>query len=211
MIAMEPDDLASGSGYVSTYTHLEIHPSLILGVCASIIPFPDHNQSPRNTYQSAMGKQAMGIYASNFTMRMDTLAHVLYYPQKPMVTTRAMRHMSFRELPAGVNATVAIACYTGYNQEDSLVMSQAAIDRGFFRSVYYRSYVDEEDEAYQGTDVVEHFEKPLRDTTTAWWPLACAWWDATLSLAKPRRPSLARRRPVARAQRSRRTRRRRSR
>lgn len=165
MIAMEPGDLRT-TNYTSTYTHLEIHPSLILGVCASIIPFPDHNQSPRNTYQSAMGKQAMGIYASNFTVRMDTLAHVLYYPQKPLVTTRAMKFMSFRELPAGTNATVAIACYTGYNQEDSLIMSQAAIDRGFFRSVFYRCYVDKEEETYPGSDAVEHFTKPTRETAS---------------------------------------------
>merc|ERR1719201_2055160 len=126
------------------FTHCEIHPSMIFGICASVIPFPDHNQSPRNTYQSAMGKQAMGIYASNFQQRMDTLAHVLHYPQKPLATTRAMEHLHFRELPSGVNAIVAIMCYTGYNQEDSLIMNQAAIDRGLFRSSFYRTYVDQE-------------------------------------------------------------------
>merc|ERR1719486_1095704 len=138
---------------------------MILGICASIIPFPDNNQSPRNTYQSAMGKQAMGVYATNYQMRMDTLAYVLYYPQKPLVTTRAMEHLHFRELPAGQNAIVAIACYSGYNQEDSVIMSQASIDRGFFRSIFYRSYKDEEKK--KGTMVQEEFQRPTKDITMA--------------------------------------------
>ncbi|THG13649.1 hypothetical protein TEA_007388 [Camellia sinensis var. sinensis] len=168
MISMTINDLVTSrvnpdEAYSETYTHCEIHPSLILGVCASIIPFPDHNQSPRNTYQSAMGKQAMGIYVTNYQLRMDTLAYVLYYPQKPLVTTRAMEHLHFRQLPAGINATVAIACYSGYNQEDSLIMNQSSIDRGFFRSLFFRSYRDEEKK--MGTLIKEDFGCPNRDNT----------------------------------------------
>jgi len=168
MIAMEPKDLDSADSYSSTYTHCEIHPAMILGVCASIIPFPDHNQSPRNTYQSAMGKQAMGIYASNYQVRMDTMAHVLNYPQKPLCTTRSMEFLHFRELPSGVNCVVGIMIYTGYNQEDSLIMNQSAVDRGLFRSSYYRCYIDQEKASSVGTIgslTSELFEKPSMDNT----------------------------------------------
>ncbi|CAH8341483.1 unnamed protein product [Eruca vesicaria subsp. sativa] len=168
MISMTINDLVQArlrpdEAYSDTYTHCEIHPSLILGVCASIIPFPDHNQSPRNTYQSAMGKQAMGIYVTNYQVRMDTLAYVLYYPQKPLVTTRAMEHLHFRQLPAGINAIVAISCYSGYNQEDSVIMNQSSIDRGFFRSLFFRSYRDEEKR--MGTLIKEDFGPPDRGNT----------------------------------------------
>jgi DNA-directed RNA polymerase II subunit RPB2 len=136
---------------------------MILGVCASIIPFPDHNQSPRNTYQSAMGKQAMGVFLTNFSQRMETMANILYYPQKPLATTRSMEFLRFRELPAGQNAIVAIATYSGYNQEDSVIMNQSSIDRGLFRSLFYRTYTDTE--KMVGLSVVERFEKPMRTDT----------------------------------------------
>ncbi|TEY86611.1 hypothetical protein BOTCAL_0005g00320 [Botryotinia calthae] len=145
------------------WTHCEIHPSMILGICASIIPFPDHNQSPRNCYQSAMGKQAMGVFLTNFDVRMDTMANILYYPQKPLATTRSMEFLKFRELPAGQNAIVAIMCYSGYNQEDSVIMNQSSIDRGLFRSLFYRAYTDQEKRI--GMNVVEQFEKPYRSDT----------------------------------------------
>jgi len=101
-----------------------------------------------------MGKQAMGVYSSNHFMRMDTLAHVLYYPQKPLVCTKSMDLLHFKELPAGCNAIVAIACYTGYNQEDSIIGNQSSIDRGIFRSAFFRTYHDTKN----GED--ETFEKP---------------------------------------------------
>ena len=144
MIAMKINDLVSHRDYCFTYTHCEIHPSMILGVSASIIPFPDHNQSPRNVYQSAMGKQAIGIYSTNFNMRMDTLAYLLFYPQRPLVVTQSMEFLKFKDLPAGINAIVAIMCYTGYNQEDSVIMNQSSIDRGFFRSAFFRTYHSEQ-------------------------------------------------------------------
>lgn len=167
MVAMMLEDLKraqqGGAGLSGApYTHAEIHPAMILGICASIIPFPDHNQSPRNTYQSAMGKQAMGVYSTNFQRRMDTQAHLLYYPQKPLVTTRSMEYLKFRQLPAGQNAVVAIACYSGYNQEDSVIMSQSAIDRGLFRSVFYRSYRETEE---KGNMTDQRFERPSVETT----------------------------------------------
>ena len=126
------------------YTHMEIHPCTALGTMASMIPFPDHNQAPRNTYQSAMGKQAMGVYATNYLDRMDTASNILCYPQKPLVYTRMDKHFKNTELPNGINAVVAIMCFTGYNQEDSVLLNKAAVDRGLFRSFFYRTYRDEE-------------------------------------------------------------------
>jgi DNA-directed RNA polymerase II subunit RPB2 len=147
MISMTQDDLKNNkkSNYAFfNYTHCEIHPSLILGVLACNIPFPEHNQAPRNLYQGAMGKQALGIYSTAFRSRMDTMAHILHYPQKPMVNTETSKYVHSDDLPCGQMPIVAIACYTGYNQEDSLIFNQSSIDRGLFRSSFYRTYIDEE-------------------------------------------------------------------
>jgi len=147
MIAMNKEQLDenSTSNYAYyNYTHCEIHASLILGVLASNIPFADHNQAPRNLFQGAMGKQAMGIYSTAFRNRMDTMAHILHYPQKPIVNTENSKYVHSDTLPSGQMPIIAIACYTGYNQEDSLIFNQSSIDRGLFSSSFYRTYVDEE-------------------------------------------------------------------
>jgi DNA-directed RNA polymerase II subunit RPB2 len=147
MVAMNQDNLLVNSkknfSYLN-YTHCEIHPSMILGVLASNIPFPDHNVGPRNLFQGAMGKQAMGIYSTSYKNRMDTMAHILHYPQKPMVNTEPSKYLNSDCIPSGQMAIVAVACYTGYNQQDSLIFNQSAIDRGLFGSSFFRTYIDEE-------------------------------------------------------------------
>jgi DNA-directed RNA polymerase II subunit RPB2 len=166
LIAMDREklDTKKYNNHIFKYTHAEIHPCLILGVLASSIPFPDHNQSPRNTYQSAMGKQAMGIYSTNFRSRMDTLGHVLSYPMKPLVTTRMNSLMNIDKIPNGMNVVVAIATYSGYNQEDSIIMNKSSIDRGLFRSTFYRTYKDEE-KKNQLSGEEEKFCNPSRNIT----------------------------------------------
>jgi len=125
-------------------THLEIEPFTILGAVAGLIPYPHHNQSPRNTYQCAMGKQAIGAIGYNQLRRLDTLLYLMVYPQQPMVKTKAIEIIGYDkvaslltcsdlQLPAGQNAMVAVMSYSGYDIEDALVLNKASVDRGFGR------------------------------------------------------------------------------
>lgn len=121
------------SDIVATTTHLEIEPFTILGAVAGLIPYPHHNQSPRNTYQCAMGKQAIGAIGYNQLNRIDTLLYLSVYPQQPMVKTKTIELIGYDRLPAGQNATVAVMSYSGYDIEDALIQNKASLDRGYGR------------------------------------------------------------------------------
>ncbi|KAJ1608596.1 DNA-directed RNA polymerase beta subunit [Cryptosporidium canis] len=127
LIALRDENLNSET------THLEIDPLSILGVVSGLIPYPNHNQSPRNTYQCAMGKQVMGSVGFNQFLRCDSVLYLLVYPQKPLCKTRTIEMINFEQLPAGQNSSVAVMSYAGYDIEDAIVMNKASVDRGFAR------------------------------------------------------------------------------
>ena len=146
------------------YSHCEIHPSLLIGVVVSNIPFCECNQGPRNIFQYSQARQAMGIYATNWRDRLD-ISYILYHPQRPIVTTRTMKYIGTEQIPAGENCIVAIACYTGYNQEDSNLMSKTAIDYGLFRSTSLKKYMTTI-QKNQSTSQDDVFIKPDRSQVT---------------------------------------------
>lgn len=123
------------------HTHCEIHPALLLGISASTIPFPDHNQSPRNVYQSAMCKQAAGISSTAFRHRTDNSHHVCTSMAKPLTISEPLRIIGYNNMPSGYNLVIAIMNYGGWNQEDSIMMSKSFVDRGGYRSYLLHTYV----------------------------------------------------------------------
>jgi DNA-directed RNA polymerase beta subunit len=169
MLAMKPKDLLNTDyegknkgDNIFKYTHCEIHPSTIFGVLASCIPFPEHNQSPRNTYQCAQAKQAMGVYVTNFDNRMDKTAYLLNTPARPLVDTRIMDMIKINNIPSGFNVVVAIMTHTGYNQEDSLLINKGSIDRGLFQATIYHTEKDEDKQKINGDEEIRCKPDPTK-------------------------------------------------
>jgi len=163
MIANSPQNiLENQSDKLFKYTHSEIHPSTIFGILGSCIPFPEHNQSPRNTYQCAQAKQAMGVYVTNYQNRMDKTAYVLNYPTRPLVDTRIMNMIELNKIPSGTNLIVAIMTHTGYNQEDSILVNQGSIDRGMALVTVYHTEKDEDKQKINGDEEIRCKPDPAK-------------------------------------------------
>jgi len=132
-------------------THMEIHPSSIMGIIAGSIPFPNHNQSPRNQLGSSQSKQGVSMYITNWKNRYDNSANILCYGQMPLTRTIYQDYVGGGLMPYGENVILAMGMYGGYNQEDGIIMNLDAMQRGQFRSINYRSY-----EAFEEDDAQAH-------------------------------------------------------
>ena len=141
LIAANLEDLQKSKWY----THLEIDPSLILGVMGNMVIYPENNPLPRNSFSCGQSKQAVSVYHSNYQMRIDKTGVILNYGQTPLIKSRYLEYINNEEQPYGVNAIVAIMSYTGYNVEDAILINEASIHRGIFRTTYYSSYETREE------------------------------------------------------------------
>lgn len=157
-IAMKREDIELYKP--NKYNYIEIHPSLILSINTNIIPLSHHNQSIRNVFSNQQGKQALGVYATNFNHRIDTASYLLHYPQKAFLTTKYAKYAHVDKMPNGENIIVAIATYTGYNQEDSVIINQNSMARGMFNSSIYKAHVEFEEANEMNGEYIK-FGNPL--------------------------------------------------
>jgi len=161
LIAMYPRDLENKH---DKYNYCEIHPAINFGVLASVIPGIEMNQHPRNQFSTGQGKQALGVYATNFRNRMDTKGQIMFYPQKPVIKSKLAKYLRVDELPHGTNVIVAVGCYSGFNQEDSIIFNKDSVERGMFKTTKFRTFSQREET--DGDIKKEFICKPNPERTT---------------------------------------------